>query len=261
MRKKSVSTIINPCKFAGETHLGLIRKNNEDSFLYCSRPHERNSLVVVADGIGGLDNGEVASHMCCSHLLKAWQAKNIALEKSADKVCNFLNREIQCINRQIYHFNKTEHKAESMGTTVVATVFCPAKIVVVHAGDSRIYRMRRGHLNRLTEDHSFINALLSNNIIEQSDADTFPFSHVIMKSLGPMETIDAEINIFNREPEERYLICSDGLTTHLNDSSIEGILAEAKSPAEAIDKLMRKALIKGGLDNITIVCCFSGENY
>ncbi|MCF6175609.1 MAG: protein phosphatase 2C domain-containing protein [Victivallaceae bacterium] len=256
MNEQPVSTTPLGCSFAGETHLGLIRDNNEDSFLYCSNPGELNSLAVVADGIGGLENGEVASLMCCNHLLDAWRGKKFSQEKSERKLCNFLNREITAVNSDIFHFNKKEHKAESMGTTVVAVIFCPDKIIVAHAGDSRLYRIRKGHLNPLTEDHSFVNALIKKNIIKYEEANAFPFSHVIMKSLGPMEHLELDINIFKREPDDRYLICSDGLTTHLADHKIESIMKKAKEPEGAIDKMMRGALIKGGLDNITIVCCF-----
>ncbi len=254
-RKKS-TTAAPVCLFAGETHLGLIRSNNEDSFLYCSSPKELNSLAVVADGIGGLENGEVASWMCCNHLLKAWQGTKISQEKSERKLCNFLNREIIAVNHDIFHFNKKEHKTESMGTTVVAAIFCPNKVIVAHAGDSRLYRIRNGRLNPLTEDHSFVNALIRKNIIEYEDANSFPFSHVIMRSLGPMEKLEVDINVFAREPDDRYLICSDGLTTHLADHKIESIMNSAKDSDSAIDKLMRGALIKGGMDNITIICCF-----
>lgn len=257
MSQQQVSiTTVPACSFAGETHLGLIRSNNEDSFLYCSHPDELNALAVVADGIGGLENGEVASWMCCNHLLEVWRGTTISQEKSERKLCNFLNREITAVNHNIFHFNKKEHKTESMGTTVVAAIFCPDKIIVAHAGDSRLYRIRRGHLNPLTEDHSFVNALIKKNIIEYDEANSFPFSHVIMKSLGPMETLELEINVFTREAGDRYLFCSDGLTTHLEDSKIEAIMNDAQDSDSAIDKLMRSALIKGGLDNITIICCF-----
>ena len=256
MSQKKVSTTIKDCKFAGESHLGLIRSNNEDSFLYSARPGDVNFLVVVADGIGGLDNGEVASWMCCSHLLKAWNKKNIAHETSEKKLCNFLYREISHINREIYRVNKKEHKAESMGTTVVAAIICPEIIIVIHAGDSRLYRVRNGHLNPMTEDHSFVNALVKKEIIDFDAANAFPFSHVIMKSLGPMEEVEADINIFTREPGDRFMLCSDGLTNHLADYKIESIIKKSKTPDEAIDKLMRGALIKGGSDNITIICCF-----
>ncbi len=241
---------------AGETHLGLVRGNNEDSFLYCAAPDDNNALAVVADGIGGLAQGEVASWMCCKHLLDAWQEQQCASEKSLDKLCDFLRRELVTVNRKIFDFNRKKHRDSRMGTTVVAAIISQKNIIITHAGDSRLYRLRRGHLNPLTEDHSFLNAIIRKKLISYKEAEKIPFAHVIMKSLGTERDINLDVDIFNREPDDCYMLCSDGITTHLSDYRIEQLMNHANNADDAVDQLMRRALIKGGHDNITVVCCY-----
>jgi protein phosphatase len=243
-------------KFAGESHIGLVRSTNEDSFCYCAYPEDINYFAVVADGIGGHESGDVASRMCCRGLIRAWQKHRLGQEKSEKKIIEFLDREITQVNREIHRLNVKQQRSQPMGTTVIAVVFGPKTVISAHAGDSRLYRYRGGKIERLTEDHSFVAALIKKNIISDKEAESHPFSHIIMKSVGPTDKVDPEINVYHRENEDKFLLCSDGLTIHVKDYRMEKMLAQHHSPKAAVNQLMKASLIGGGDDNVTVICAF-----
>ena len=242
---------------AGETHVGLIREVNEDSFCYIAYPEEPNSLTVVADGIGGHQSGDVASAICCEHFISAWKRSD-AGNFSADFMAgHFMTKTITEANTLIYDENCRRQLPQPMGTTIVAAIFTPQSIVVAHSGDSRLYILRNGLLQRLTEDHSYVAELVRRKIITENEAAGHPFSHIISRSLGPAAEVEPEVNIFPRLAGDRFILCSDGLTTHLSDKRIEEILMASKTPREALDMFMKDTLISGGEDNVTVLCIFS----
>jgi protein phosphatase len=242
--------------FAGETHVGLVREVNEDCFCYVDYPQDRNSLAVVADGIGGHQSGDIASAMCCRRFVASWKGQKAGQFRSIDKIKNFLNEEIISANEEIYKQNCRKQLPQPMGTTIVAAVFSPDKVVVGHAGDSRLYGFSNGRLKRMTEDHSFVAELVRKKVISEKEAETHPFSHVISKSVGPAAELIPEINVFERDPSARYMLCSDGLIIHIKEDRIADIFRNNTTPKTALNELMKEALIKGGEDNVTVVCAF-----
>lgn len=244
---------------AGETHVGLIREVNEDSFCYIAYPEAPNSLAVVADGIGGHQSGDVASHICCEHFISAWK-KSDAGNFSADFMAgHFMTKTITEANTLIYDENCRRQLPQPMGTTIVAAIITPQSIIVAHSGDSRLYILRNGLLQRLTEDHSYVAELVRRKIITENEAAGHPFSHIISRSLGPAAEVEPEINIFPRLPTDRFILCSDGLTTHLSEKRIEEILVSSKTPRESLDMFMKDTLISGGEDNVTVIAIFSTQ--
>lgn len=259
LKKKAKSDADQPLMLyiAGETHVGLIRETNEDSFCYVAYPEEPNWLAVVADGIGGHQSGDIASFICCEHFLSAWK-KSDAGNFSADFMAgHFMTKTISDANSLIYEENCRRQLPQPMGTTLVAALFTPQSIVVAHSGDSRLYILRNGLLQRLTEDHSYVAELVRRRIITESEASGHPFAHIISRSLGPVAEVEPEVNIFPRLPADRFMLCSDGLTTHLPEKRIEEILITSKTPRESLDMLMKETLISGGEDNVTAVSVFS----
>lgn len=248
---------LSPIDIVADSHVGLVRECNEDSYAYCVNADAPNALVAVADGIGGHEGGEIASSLCLQTLVSEWRNNNIASSNSSRSIKKYLENQVHKANKLIYDLNQDYNVQHPMGTTIVAGVFCPKKLTIAHAGDSRCYRMRNGVLTQLTQDHSYVAELVRNNLISLEEARIHPFSHIISKSVGPILGLEVEINTFDRKPEDRYLFCSDGLTAHLEDIEIETILYDAPGPYEAVRELLYASLRGGGEDNITVLCVYS----
>ena len=247
---------ISRLTFCGETHTGLVRKANEDCFCYLDYHDEINSMAVVADGIGGHQNGEVASSLCCRQFVASWKFFDIGNLTSLNRIKAFLRHQIKTVNKEIFSQNKRKNFSCPMGTTVVAAVFTPEHVIVGHAGDSRLYVFNDDKLTQLTEDHSLVATLVRKGTITREEAKDHPFSHIISKSIGPNPTVEPKISIYERPLDGRYLLCSDGLSMHVPNSNIENILNSSKTSKVAVNALMKEALISGGEDNITIICAF-----
>ena len=241
---------------AGDTHIGLVRGNNEDGFVYRVSDSEPNSMVAVADGIGGHEGGDIASGLCLRTVTTMWRDSNLPATTSKQRLRRFLPNAIGKANRLIFNINKSCGIQHPMGTTVVAGVFSPTEITISHAGDSRCYRLRNGVLNSLTRDHSYVSDLVKKKLISAEEARNHPFSHIISRSVGPVRNLDLETRTFILKPRDRYLLCTDGLTNHVNDFEIETILYDAPDPQSAVRNLLYAALRGGGEDNITVLCVF-----
>jgi serine/threonine protein phosphatase PrpC len=242
--------------FSGETHTGLVRETNEDCFCYIDYHEELNSMAVIADGIGGHENGEIASSICCRRFVSSWKYLNIGNLPSLQKIKSFLHNEICSVNEDIFAQNYRQHLPCPMGTTVIAAVFTPTHVIVGHAGDSRLYVFNDGDLKQLTEDHSLVATLVKKGTITSEEAKTHPFAHIISKSIGPNPSVEPKINAYPRTQDERYMLCSDGLSMHIPNARIKDILKNSTNPKSAVNDLMKEALINGGEDNISIICAF-----
>ncbi|NOY74755.1 MAG: Stp1/IreP family PP2C-type Ser/Thr phosphatase [Kiritimatiellaeota bacterium] len=248
---------VDPFNVVADSHTGLIREKNEDSYLYRVAEDSRNTLVAVADGIGGHEGGDIASGLCMRMMATEWRDGAFGNSTSVKRISDFLRKNIKKANHHIFSINKSVKAQHPMGTTVVAAVLLAEKIIVAHAGDSRCYRLRNGMLTPLTEDHSYVAELVRNKLINIEDARNHPFSHIISRSVGPVEEVEVEVNVFNRKKRDRYLLCSDGLTAHLNDIEIETILYDSLTAYDATRSLIQASLRGGGEDNITVICVFT----
>lgn len=241
----------------GESNCGLVRNRNEDSFCLAAYDNENSALAVIADGIGGQRDGDIASFFCCHRLLTAWQRRANPGGMSGEDAAAFLRTEIQQVNSQLYLYNRRERYTQAMGTTVAAAVFLPRQIVTAHAGDSRVYRLNtRGSLSQLTEDHTLINKLSASGKLPMNIAP-HELSHIISRAIGPRSQVEVDVRVFDRGAGDRYLLCSDGMTRYVDNDKLGGILTQAASPRAATNELMRLSLIAGGADNISIICGFS----
>ena len=247
---------IGPYNILSGSHAGLVRACNEDSYIYAVDESSRNSLVVVADGIGGHDRGDLASKLCTKNIFNAWRRRGVSNELSDERIMLFLKEEIKAANEKIYRLNKSMNIQNPMGTTLVSGIIGEDKIYVAHAGDSRLYRFRDGRLNCLTEDHSFIAELIKRKIISNEESKNHPFAHIISKSIGTAMNIEPDFNIFDLKEGDKLIFCSDGLNVHVEDPQIEVILDNALDPYDAVKNLIYEALRSGGEDNITVVCVF-----
>ncbi len=246
-------------RLAGESNRGLVRERNEDNFCWVACPGARAALAAVADGIGGYRDGDVASFVCCRRLLGAWR-KLDAKRLNPDDATDFFRRELTDINRELFEHNRRERDGAPMGTTVAAAVFFAEEVVLVHAGDSRIYQfLPDTGLTQLTEDHTLLAKLAERGSRIASPPSVL--GNVISRALGPRPRLELDLQRIPRPPRARYLLCSDGISRYLESEVIATALCESDGPRAAVNALMRAALIAGGRDNITVICAYPGHNH
>ncbi len=249
---------VNADDIACDSHPGFVRRENEDSFLYCTRADGRYTLAAVADGVGGQLHGAEASRLCLSLLLREWAAF-LHAEPLPDpaSVETFLAKAAERINRTVFEQAFAVKLPEHMCTTLALIMFAEKSAILLHAGDSRVYRLREDRIERMTRDHSFVNDLVSAGVLSEEEAGCHPYSHVISRSIGAAVSIEPEIQVCDHQPGDRFLLCSDGLTNHVSDVEIQNALASSYEPAQAVRILRDLALQRGGTDNITVIALFA----
>lgn len=218
---------------------GLVRKGNEDSYLL----NNRLGLFAVADGMGGHEAGEVASHIAVT-----------TLEKSIEELRreeNALDLAIQAANVEIYNQAQENQAYNGMGTTITALYCGDEKVYIGHVGDSRAYLLRKSQITLLTRDHSLVNELLLGGHISEEEALNHPQRHVVTRALGIEPTVEVDILSPAIEKEDKILLCTDGLSNLLKPEEMLQVIQLYKDPADALQALKQMALERGGFDNIT----------
>ncbi len=223
---------------AFRTDTGRQRNANEDSFFV------RAPIFVVADGMGGAQAGEVASKA-------AAEAFDRDLPGSSPE--QILRETIEAANRKIHEHARTDPSLAGMGTTITAAIVNAAaeEVAIGHVGDSRAYRLRGGKLERLTRDHSLVEEMRRKGQLTEAQAEDHPQRSIITRALGPEPEVDVDVQTTPAVAGDVFLICSDGLTTMLDDERIARLLASATSMTTAVRALVDEANRAGGRDNIT----------
>lgn len=244
---------------AGITDVGLKREGNEDSF----STNDASGLYLVADGMGGHLAGEVASDVAVELINKSfqrWMEYQTPLEElfgvpdpSLSLLGNYVSSSIRLANRVVYEMAREYDQYHGMGTTVAALLVTPALIVAANAGDSRIYIIRNGQIERLSKDHNIVSEQVDMGIISPEAAETSPLKHVLTRNLGSSEDVDADV--FEIEPSngDRFVLCSDGLTDLASDEEILQTVLDGDEPQALCQALLDIALRRGAHDNTTIV--------
>jgi protein phosphatase len=224
---------------AARTDAGLVREANEDSSLLTPR------LLAVADGMGGHRAGAVASRVAVEALraVTAVEDPGTALPAA-----------VRCANTAVHGLAATAPDLAGMGTTLTAAAIGDEGLTVAHVGDSRLYRLRGAELERLTRDHTPAEELARAG----ADARTIarPLASVLLRAIGARETVDVDVASHPTSAGDRWLLCSDGLTKHLRDREIAGLLGSAATAREAVDALVEATLARGASDNVTAVAFF-----
>ena len=227
----------------GVTDAGKVRRNNEDAYLAGEGRDE--TLLAIADGIGGFEAGEVASRIAIEALKE--------LEPGAP-----FEAAIGEANRRILTFGRGDERLSGMGTTIVAVRFGGTRerpvAEVAHVGDSRAYLLRGGSLRPLTEDHSLVAELVRSGELTRDQAADHPQKNLITRALGAEEEVDVDTAVLPVEAGDRILLCSDGLSDMVPEGRISEILADSLGdPETTARRLLSAALDAGGTDNVTVV--------
>ncbi len=225
--------------------VGLRRQANEDSF--ATAPDL--GLYLVADGMGGHKAGKVASEMATEHALRAIHALQGATASPAEK----LRQAVSCANREIHRTAQSDPDLSGMGTTLVAILATPDRVALAHVGDSRAYLIRGGRIRQLTDDHSLVGELLRRRQISEADAREHPHRHVLTRALGVAPAAQPDLAELTPAPGDTFVLCSDGLTTHLRDGEILELVSHDPDLQKSCDTLVACANQRGGVDNVTVV--------
>jgi len=244
---------------AGLTDVGKKRSHNEDTYLLV----EEEQLYMVADGMGGHASGEVASKLAVDTMREFFQATSAdpeatwpyKMDKSLGYEENRLITGIKLANRRIFEASRQESKLRGMGTTIVALAAVRDGCLIGHVGDSRVYRMRDGVVDQLTEDHSLLNDYKKIKSMSAEEIAEFPHKNVIVRALGMKETVKVDTLFDTPKSGDTYILCSDGLSGPVKDVEIAEIANSTPDLKGACRMLVDRANQNGGPDNITIVLC------
>ena len=242
-------------EFGYITDLGKVRERNEDSVLICEN-QTGEKLLVVADGMGGHKNGEVASNIAIS--LIGDRFKQISSVGNKEDAINWIQSTVSEANVNIFKYVSENPESEGMGTTLVLAVLTPSFLLIGNIGDSSGYVYKSGKLHKITIDHTLVNLLVRSGELTLDEAKDHPRKNVLMKALGANTNV--EMDIFNVDLNvDGVFLCSDGLTNMLDDNQIAKVLAEKTNLDEKLKKSVFKANNRGGNDNISIACLIKEE--
>lgn len=238
-------------EFYSLTDTGLVRDNNEDAVAI----DPDNGLVVLADGMGGYNAGEVASAMATSFIkteLGRW-----IVEGGHEATSRELKRAMEiCVdnaNRSIFNAANANPQYTGMGTTLVMGVMQAGRVLIGHVGDSRCYRLRSDGFAQLTRDHSLLQEQIDAGLISPEQAQHATHKNLVTRALGVEDTVLLEVNEFRAESGDLFVFCSDGLSDMVPDNRIAAILVGAGTLEEKARALVDAANDSGGRDNISVI--------
>lgn len=233
------------------TDVGVIRSMNQD-YYYCSEKNTGIHFYIIADGMGGHKGGEVAS--CTSvNVVKDYIVEHYWQGKYQNNRLLLVRDAFLKSNQEVFEMSEKKEELRGMGTTLTMALVEDNVLYMGHIGDSRIYLIKDGKAEKITEDHSLVEELVKNGSISQEEADNHPQKNIITRALGTQ--LDVEIDVVSRKLEkvDMLLMCTDGLTNMLNEKDIELIYQKIKDPQKLCNSLITEANKRGGKDNITVI--------
>lgn len=236
-KKKAVNWVS-----VARTDLGNVRKVNEDSVLV----HAAENLWVVADGMGGHDAGDVASKLITEAL------GAVALGESFSDNVDLLEDTLLQVNQQLRDYSKVKFTGRTVGSTVVLMYAQQQRGACMWAGDSRLYRWRSNSFEQLTNDHSQVAALVESGLIESEEAIDHPASNVITRAVGAADTLQLDVRAIEVEPDDIYLLCSDGLYNEVDSAVIARDLS-GNMLEQSADQMIAECLAGNAQDNVSLI--------
>ena len=240
---------------ASLTDPGRVRDHNED----CIESRPDIGLFVLADGMGGYNAGEVASGMATSlisdGLEEAWDPRSLASRGRDDTKSlseQLIKDQVARANSAIFTTSQNNPECAGMGTTLVVALFFDNFMTVAHIGDSRLYRLRGESMEQVTRDHSLLQEQLDSGLITPEEAKLSQNKNLVTRALGIDPSVEPEVHVYETQPDDTYLLCSDGLSDMVEDEEIRLTLITLKSnPNLTVQQLVQAANDNGGRDNIS----------
>ena len=233
-----------------KSDIGRAREMNQDSF-YVSDVNGPVKLYILADGMGGYKGGEIASSLAVTSA-KHYIVNNIQkIKKEKEEILSLVKSAIEYANLVVYEKSKEDKELHDMGTTLDVCLIINNRVFIGHIGDSRVYRVRKNIIRKLTTDHSYVEKLLKEGTITKEEAYNHPKKNMLMKALGCSSLVEPDVMCKGFLKDDILFMCSDGLTNMLKDNEIYDILL--RNPVNPELVLVNEANKKGGLDNITVI--------
>ena len=232
------------------TDIGKTRNMNQDSF-YISENDNGLNLCILADGMGGYKGGEIASKVAVTAVSKFITEKFDSISKDKDSILDLLEDAILFANSAIYEESEADEELQDMGTTLEVMLIYKQKVYIGHVGDSRIYRIRKNNMKKITTDHSYVEKLIQDGEITREESYNHPKKNLLIKALGTDEEVEPDLIYTVLNKNDMLIICSDGLTNMVSEEEILQIIKD--NPTDCTKPLIQKANDNGGHDNITAV--------
>ena len=236
----------------GLSDVGCIRELNEDCYCICGfGDNSERGFCILADGMGGHNAGEVASQNAVKLIA---EEMNRLLESGEKEIPGQLSRAVSAANTGVYTMASENPIHRGMGTTVVTAFIDDGTAYVANVGDSRAYAVRDDEIVQITTDHSVVSELVMRGTITKEEARLHPQKNIITRAVGTDKSVRTDIFEYNYSPGDVMIICSDGLSTMLDDNRILEIITSKKTSEDTVNSLIAAAKDEGGLDNITVIC-------
>ena len=239
-------------KVLTKTDIGKARSMNQDSFLVSENKDNGLNLYILAYGMGGYKGGEIASKVAIQAVSKFITEKFDDISKDKQSILDLLEDAIAFANSAIYEESEEDEELQDMGTTLEVLMIYKNKIYIGHIGDSRIYRIRKNKMKKITTDHSYVEKLIQDGEITREEAYHHPKKNLLIKALGTDEVVEPDLIYTVLNKNDILVICSDGLTNMVREEKIFDIIKE-NADEDVTDVLVDEANNAGGLDNITVI--------
>ena len=232
---------------SGITDTGSKRKNNQDSIFFSDEPvGSLPNLYIVADGMGGHRAGDKASRMAIDITVE------FIKKSTLENPIAILKRAMIYANNEIYKSANKDPDLSGMGTTMVAAVALEEKLYVANVGDSRLYVVNND-IRQITMDHSLVEEMIRSGELERKKGRNHPEKNIITKAMGSKDEVVPDFFEIDMEPDDKYILCSDGLSNMVEDDEIRDIVVDYKDIKDATRALVDRANYYGGSDNISVV--------
>lgn len=233
-----------------KTDIGKMRHMNQD-YIYVASQTDSIQLYILADGMGGYNGGEIASKLAVESVKNYVKDYFASIQLDRESILQFLKEAMEYANKVVYQKSREDESLEEMGTTLEICLVYGNKVFIAHIGDSRVYRIRKNFIRRLTTDHSYVEKLVKDGTITREQSYNHPKKNMLTQALGCGMEIEPEIMVKGFLKEDILLICSDGLTNMVSENEIYGIIRTDIEKANEI--LVSRANENGGLDNISVI--------
>ena len=244
-------------KVFAKSDIGKAREMNQDAY-YASQPSDTVGLYIVADGMGGYNGGEVASTIAVTAAKNYIESNFAETEHTKEKLQELVKNAIEYANMLVYEKSKEIPELEGMGTTIEVVLVHNNRAYIGHVGDSRVYRIRKNFIRKLTTDHSYVEKLVKDGKISKEEAIHHPKKNMLTKALGCTSFVEPDVSVKGFLKDDILVLTSDGLTNMVTDEEIYNIVND--NIEVATDNLVDKAKEAGGMNNITVIVVLNKNN-
>lgn len=238
----------------GKSDLGKAREKNEDSYCIPSS-EEVYKLYLVADGMGGYNGGEIASKLAIESAKRYIESNFRGIIHDRENMENLIRNSMEYANMIVYEKSKESKELEGMGTTLEVCLVYGNKVYIGHIGDSRVYRIRKHIIRKITTDHSYVEKLVKDGTITREEAQNHPKKNMLMKALGCTAYVEPDVTTKGFLKDDILIMTTDGLTNLVDDKEIYDIVT--KNIENSAKELIKRANDLGGYDNITVVIVYN----